>query len=401
MTSTRRWLAYAVAMIAVGSTTAQIHGDVVGLWRFDGEVNPQPDLSGNNNDAEVFDATWTNDAERGGVMRFDGEGDNNPVNWLEVEDSDSLSIEDTGLTIATWANFAQFDTWNSVMGKTGESSMNKPSPFDLYTNRGTGIPRFYVGEGNGPIAFSDAFDPPEADEWVHTAVTMDEDGEIVHYLNGEENGEGFIDRELTLLIDEDTPLFIGSRADGTTNMHGMLDDVAIFNEALSGDQIMTIMGGDFSEFGVGGGLVGDFNADGLIDDVDIDLLSAAVLAGDNDAAFDLTSDGNVDNADRLNWIVDIKDTYAGDSNLDGEFNSTDFVLVFSRGEYEDDENGNSGWSDGDWNGDGDFNSSDFVIAFSDAGYEQGPRPAAAPEPTAATLAILGCLFGASKWRRSK
>ncbi|MFC1758258.1 LamG-like jellyroll fold domain-containing protein [Planctomycetota bacterium] len=259
-----------------------------------------------------------------------------------------------------------------------------------------------MGEGNGAIGFSDAFDPPEADEWVHIAVTLDEEGEVTHYLNGEENGIGFIDREAIFLTDEDTSLFIGSRADGTTNMHGMLDDVAIFNEALTAEQVVTIMNGDFSPFG-GGGVVltGDFNDDGNIDGLDIDLLSAAVLAPGNDLAFDLTGDGNVDNADRVNWIVDVKNTYAGDSNLDGEFNSTDFVLVFSRGEYEDEVNGNSGWSDGDWNGDGDFNSSDFVTAFSDAGYEQGPRPAAVPEPATVTLAILGCLVGASLYRRRK
>ena len=60
----------------------------------------------------------------------------------------------------------------------------------------------------------------------------------------------------------------------------------------------------------------------------------------------------------------------GDADGDRHFDSSDFVYVFQRGEYEDSVTGNSTWSDGDWNGDGDFDSSDFVIAFQSGGYER-------------------------------
>jgi hypothetical protein len=53
----------------------------------------------------------------------------------------------------------------------------------------------------------------------------------------------------------------------------------------------------------------------------------------------------------------------GDANLDGVFNSGDLVQVFTFGEYEDADVGNSHWESGDWNGDGDFNTSDLVVAF--------------------------------------
>jgi hypothetical protein len=81
----------------------------------------------------------------------------------------------------------------------------------------------------------------------------------------------------------------------------------------------------------------------------------------------------------------------GDSNLDGEFSSTDFVVVFTAGQYEDTVAGNSTWGTGDWNGDGEFNSGDFVEAFTEGGYEKGPRPSlsAVPEPGAALMLFLG------------
>ena len=84
-------------------------------------------------------------------------------------------------------------------------------------------------------------------------------------------------------------------------------------------------------------------------------------------------------------------TWFGDADLNGEFNSTDFVQVFQRGKYETDSI--AGWADGDWNGDGVFDSGDFVIAFQDGGYEQGPRTDAVtvPKPGSVVLMIIGML----------
>ncbi|MFC1759727.1 hypothetical protein ACFL2H_13330, partial [Planctomycetota bacterium] len=68
------------------------------------------------------------------------------------------------------------------------------------------------------------------------------------------------------------------------------------------------------------------------------------------------------------------ETPYGDANLDGVFDSGDFVRVFSAGEYEDDIDGNSTWSEGDWDGDGDFTSSDLVKAFTNGNYVTGVQP---------------------------
>lgn len=129
--------------------------------------------------------------------------------------------------------------------------------------------------------------------------------------------------------------------------------------------------------------IGDFNRNGLVDIGDIDLLTAEVKQGSNNLEFDLVVDEIVDQFDRILWVKDIANTWFGDSNLDGEFNSSDLVSVFLAGEYEDEIDLNSTWEGGDWDGDGDFNSSDLVIALRDGGYEAGPRSAVAsvPEPS--------------------
>jgi hypothetical protein len=150
---------------------------------------------------------------------------------------------------------------------------------------------------------------------------------------------------------------------------------------------------------------GDFDNNGRLDEADINALSAAVRAGNNPANFDVTADGRVDQADRTRWINELRKTYVGDSNLDGEFSTADLVAVFTAGQFEDTTPNNSTWGTGDWDGNGDFNTTDFVLAFTDGGFEKGPRAAVAqavPEPSALVLLLMGiAAVACNRSKRSK
>jgi hypothetical protein len=140
---------------------------------------------------------------------------------------------------------------------------------------------------------------------------------------------------------------------------------------------------------------GDFNSDGQLDIFDIELLSKQVRSGEFIDIFDLNGDSVLDAEDRTVWVHELKTTFFGDANLDGEFSSTDLVRVFQAAEYEDNVAANSTWAEGDWNGDGEFTSRDLVAAFQDVGYEKGPRVATTdvPETIVPTsiLLLLSCL----------
>lgn len=140
----------------------------------------------------------------------------------------------------------------------------------------------------------------------------------------------------------------------------------------------------------------DFNRDGLLDVADINLLLAEVRAGTNQAAFDRTADGQVNDADIVAVITGPNDfnTFIGDSNLDREFNTGDLVILFQAGQYEDAIADNSDWSTGDWTGDGDFDTADLLFAFQQGGFEQGPRAAVAavPEPGSLMGLVAGVFF---------
>lgn len=134
---------------------------------------------------------------------------------------------------------------------------------------------------------------------------------------------------------------------------------------------------------------GDYDLDGQLD---IDDLAQISTAQQDDLYFDLTGDRLVDFEDHRRWVRDLKYTWYGDANFDGEFTSSDFIQVFQAGTYEID--ADASWGEGDWNNDRRFDSADFVTAFQDGGYEIGPRPnsAVVPEPSGLLCLGVGCLW---------
>ena len=161
-------------------------------------------------------------------------------------------------------------------------------------------------------------------------------------------------------------------------------------------------GFDIRYFAILPGIPGDFSANSIVDATDIDLLAEEIRFGGSNRALDLTGETTVDSADHRHWVTQLAGTWYGDSNLDGQFNSRDFVDVFQAGEYEDNIEGNSTWATGDWNGDAEFSSADIVLASQDGGYGAGPIAAAAvPEPsTAWSLLVMACCWMAARPRAS-
>lgn len=224
------------------------------------------------------------------------------------------------------------------------------------------------------------------------------DGLVSDYLDGEAITEEEFPGGSFEGITKNDNLFIGDLRgginDGFTRPQSsdvIVSEVIVYNAALTEDQINGI--GEWLQLNLVGGDVGDpcdFDGDGSLGLGDINALRGAIIAGTNDGDFDVTGDGSVDLTDLAAIVNDREklNTYFGDANLNGEFNSADFVAVFTTAKYETGQAAT--WEEGDWNADGLFNSSDFVVAFSDAGYEQGARPVnAVPEPNAICLLLLG------------
>lgn len=155
----------------------------------------------------------------------------------------------------------------------------------------------------------------------------------------------------------------------------------------------------------GSGITGDFNDDGLLTDLDIDLLTSEIRNPTGNNEFDLTNDGSVNSGDLDFWVGDIFGTLAGDANLDRVVDFGDFLLLADRfGDF-------NGWANGDFDGDGKTLFADFVLLAGNFGLNssaQGEPPfqesavvaASVPEPSS-QLYVLFVLFVLIVWKRTK
>ena len=142
---------------------------------------------------------------------------------------------------------------------------------------------------------------------------------------------------------------------------------------------------------------GDFNADGVFDVQDLDLLVMEASAGPGDAQFDLNSDGTVDQADVEQWLTDgaaangLDSPYLwGDTNLDLTVDAADLnnMAVNWLGSPNT-------WMGGDFDASGTVDAGDLnLLAIR---WQQSIAAAAnvVPEPAAGWICLLAmaCLLG--------
>lgn len=185
--------------------------------------------------------------------------------------------------------------------------------------------------------------------------------------------------------------FVGG--DFTIDMNG---DVVLAN-SLAGTNLTPDANGEI-EFNLESFAIeqGDLNFDGLIDALDIDVLAQEVINGVGNYSLpvellDLDGDGNVDLDDRTLLVTDILDTYPADFNLDGVVDAIDLGILSPN------LNTAGGWADGDANGDLFIDAIDLGFHSTYSGSGSGTSslvassfgPTAVPEPSSLALAAIG------------
>ncbi|HUD47495.1 MAG TPA: LamG-like jellyroll fold domain-containing protein [Candidatus Baltobacteraceae bacterium] len=240
---------------------------VVGLWRFN-EVSGSNilDSSGlgnngvlqsENGDVPVRVAGQTG---FGTALLFTNDGTDHA--YVSIPGAASLLIGQTATntwTITAWANESSGGTGDFVAtygrilaiddGETLYFDSGAMDDAEMYTwSEMTAAWQIAWGVGNSVA--------PLLDQWEHWAMVYDGTN-LTLYLNADQGPQGGMSS-----MPVTSPLafpgytgavLIGSELDqpGTDTWNGMLDDVAIFDGALTQSQIATVMSGDFSAF-IGG-----------------------------------------------------------------------------------------------------------------------------------------------------
>ncbi|MCA9151118.1 MAG: hypothetical protein KDA92_17525 [Planctomycetales bacterium] len=365
----------------------------VGFWRLNDTVTPERSVRNWSAAGETLDGFYQNGeagvaapGELGDGTLLPGIGFGNLA--FDVGSNDSFIEVDSSLlsglsefTLSGWFNPRSYPAgFGGLVGQFGavEFGFNGGSSLEVQTAGG--------GNLNWPLPNDDILKPGV---WTHLAA-VGTGTQLQLYVNGQQVATGGTPIG-TSYGSSTAPLRIGSGvfAASGDQFEGGVDEIAVWGTALSAETIQ-------SHFDAALGAVkrGDFNGNDRFDAGDINGLIRAVNEGSDDTIYDVTDDGLVDENDIDVWVKDIKLSFYGDANLDGEFNSSDLVFVFVTNEYEDGIPENSGWDDGDWNGDLEFTSADFVVAFGDGGFERGPAAhagtaAVVPEP--ASYCLQFCL----------
>src|SRR6187397_2292063 len=201
---------------------------LVGSYSFDqGSGSSLPDLSGNGNNGTISNATWSSSGKYGNALSFNG---TNSI--VTIPDSNSLDLTN-GMTLEAWVN-------PNALGSSWRTAVFKSQPNDyaysLYANTGTNVP-----SGNAVTGGSDhdqrGTSQLARNTWTHLAVTYD--GSTLRlYANGTQVGSQAAAGAISTSTGAVT---IGGNNTWTEWFSGLIDEVRIYNRALSTTEIQQDM----------------------------------------------------------------------------------------------------------------------------------------------------------------
>jgi hypothetical protein len=235
---------FVVMLLVLGVCTNAALAELIGYWPFDeGKGTEAADVTGNGNDG-IFNGEieWVTGYKGKGVQ-FDTAGERiviGPLDPTSGTNAMTLSTwvlwEGSGHTIEHQGIIGKRQGWTTT-GDTIKWFWEATPTNDL-------IFRADYDGGGDSFGWGNAVLEPYANEWTHLTLTW-EDGTALQYINGEEVSNGSVGfREAA----NATPMTIGC-VDSTNNESfvGIIDEVRIFNHALTPDEIQTMMLGIFPQ----------------------------------------------------------------------------------------------------------------------------------------------------------
>jgi hypothetical protein len=215
------------ATINVSNTMAAPNGLVLALGFNEGSGTIATDASGNgNNGGLVNGAAWSNAGHTGAAISFTANG------WVTVTDAASLDLTD-GMTLEAWINPTSGTGWRSVMLKEATSALS----YALYSANNASRPGVWIrGSGSADeFVLGTAAVPPNA--WTHVAAAYD-GTTLRFFINGVQVASKASPGPITK---SSGPLRIGGNSIWGEYFRGLIDDVRIYNRALTAAEIQTDM----------------------------------------------------------------------------------------------------------------------------------------------------------------
>jgi len=207
----------------------------VGLWRFEG--NTTDSGTGGNNGALKGTAVLVTDPERGKCLELDGDG------YVDIS-SAVIELGDADFTIAAWIKTTK--TGVPILSKSNGNAEWEEMEKELYVADSA----ISQGENDGTVEYVGfgcewlrGSTPAEDGKWHHIAITWDideEDGLV--FVDGVEGTDDVGFAGLSDNAGDTVRIGSSESAHSSGNFVGRIDDVAIFDVALTPEQVVELAG---------------------------------------------------------------------------------------------------------------------------------------------------------------
>lgn len=219
----------------ISATYTNATSDLVAHWKLnEGSGTAISDSSGNGRSGVMNGATWTA-GNVGNALSFDGVNDY--VNFNDILDAGSGNM-----TVMAWVKFEKLDANQKLLFKAHSLSPWLSWQLQLYGDQpqSSGVePVFTVATTNGGYYSSGYSGVVSAGTWYHVAGVKNGNN-LSFYMNGA-TANTWTDTISGTVQNGDSALSLGSAWDGTQEpFRGVLDDVRVYNRALTSQEINTI-----------------------------------------------------------------------------------------------------------------------------------------------------------------
>jgi len=199
-------------------------GGLVASYGFDeGYGTNIADSSGYNNNGTLSSGvTYNSYGKYGASLTFNGTG------FASIADSDSLDLSN-GMTLEAWVSPTKIESWTNIAIKEKDNGL----AYALYAGTETNLPSGEVHtDGSSKDARGLATLP--LNTWTHVAVTYD--GTVLKFYK---NGVLESEKNVTGTISQTSnPFRIGGNSIWGEYFSGRIDEVRIYNRALSVEEIV-------------------------------------------------------------------------------------------------------------------------------------------------------------------
>jgi fibronectin type 3 domain-containing protein len=212
-----------VVQTATGSGSTPPPG-LVGAWAFgEGVGATTADATGNGNTGTITGAAWTSQGRFGNALDFNGSG-----NKVRIPGSSSLNLG-AAMTLSAWIQpTVQQDVWNTILHRQTENYILTASG-----NRGG----LHPAAGGSSMGIVDAPDAIPVGTWTHLASTYD-GWNLRLYVNGVQVASRVGGSAMAATTN---PLWIGGNQPYGEHFEGLIDEVRVYNRALTQAEVQTDM----------------------------------------------------------------------------------------------------------------------------------------------------------------